>query len=483
MPDLDARIILGGQMPQIDVAQAQQQALQTSGMQAQAQERIAKAKEAAEAKKANEALRERLSRLLKKDEETGLSKYDLSADPELIAALTPEMRELVNAANADVDNIHKQRQATVKRSAEVVAMSQYNPAVFDSKLDFLERNGQVEPQVIAAIRERVKQDPTQIKVITDQFRGMTPQGPEKGVVVGDNSTLVNPTSGAVMYQGTPKPEHSPIYKEYQDAIASGYKGSFEDYQNADANRRKSVVNVNTGGGQMSQGDKKLIEAVMKNPSLFKTLTPTVASRIAAGLSEAGFDFSADASGKPPTGVQRQTLSFFTRANNAAEDLEKLEPEIAKLSLMGQAGMAMLPNFMQSQTGQSYTAAQRAFTEARLRKDSGAAIPEQEFANDRRTYFVQPGDSAETIAQKKRGRAAILASLAYGAGPAFTEFYGDDAKDLMAKYRGEMGGKTAAKEVATGDLPKGTTFFATQNGVKYEITTDASGKIISQKVVK
>jgi hypothetical protein len=49
-----------------------------------------------------------------------------------------------------------------------------------------------------------------------------------------------------------------------------------------------------------------------------------------------------------------------------------------------------------------------------------------------------------MAQKKRGRAAILASLAYGSGPAFTEFYGDDAKELMGKYRSDMGGKAAGK---------------------------------------
>lgn len=36
------------------------------------------------------------------------------------------------------------------------------------------------------------------------------------------------------------PEHSSAYKEYQDAVASGYKGDFNKYQTDDANRKKSA---------------------------------------------------------------------------------------------------------------------------------------------------------------------------------------------------------------------------------------------------
>ena len=119
----------------------------------------------------------------------------------------------------------------------------------------------------------------------------------------------------------------------------------------------------------------------------------------------------DAVGKPPasgtekasSGVQKRVLNFFNRAQQADVDLEGMEPEIQEMGLAGQTWQAVAPNFLQTQIGQQYTAAQRAFTEARLRKDSGAAIPEQEFANDRRTYFVQPGDSKETLAQKRRAR--------------------------------------------------------------------------------
>lgn len=140
--------------------------------------------------------------------------------------------------------------------------------------------------------------------------------------------------------------------------------------------------------------------------------------------------------KPSSGQQKRALGFFNRAQQADNDLEGLEPEIAKMGLAGQTWQQVMPNFLQTDRGQLYTQAQRAFTEARLRKDSGAAIPEQEFANDRRTYFVQPGDSEATIAQKRRARGAMLASLGFESGQALGEFLGDadEAKTLIDGYK-------------------------------------------------
>lgn len=127
--------------------------------------------------------------------------------------------------------------------------------------------------------------------------------------------------------------------------------------------------------------------------------------------------------RPSLGQERQTLAYYNRAKQASEDIGLLEPEIAKLGLMGQTRMEIAPNFLQSQAGQSYRQAQRAFTEARLRKESGAAIPQGEYDNDARTYFAQPGDSPETMAQKKRAREVVLEGLKFASGKAFDEFYG------------------------------------------------------------
>lgn len=154
--------------------------------------------------------------------------------------------------------------------------------------------------------------------------------------------------------------------------------------------------------------------------------------------------------KPSSGVQKRVLNFFNRAEQADRDLEALEPEIQQMGAMAQGRMAWAPNLAQTPTGRQYTAAQRAFTEARLRKDSGASIPPHEFESDRQTYFVQPGDDPETLANKRRARAAMLASLAFESGQALGEFLGDadEATAVIQSYKDR-----SAKPLKTTDVPK------------------------------
>lgn len=127
-----------------------------------------------------------------------------------------------------------------------------------------------------------------------------------------------------------------------------------------------------------------------------------------------------------TGSERQALAYYNRAKEASETLAQggLEERIAKQNAMGSLWGQYAPNMVQSQDQQMYRQAQRAFTEARLRKESGAAIPQQEYDSDAKIYFAQPGDSTETIAQKQRARQAVLDGLKFSSGKAYDEFYGE-----------------------------------------------------------
>jgi len=131
-----------------------------------------------------------------------------------------------------------------------------------------------------------------------------------------------------------------------------------------------------------------------------------------------------ADSKPATGAERQALSFYNRAAEAAKTVTPLEEGIGQMGLAGQARLEYAPNFLQSPEGQSYRQAQRAFTEARLRKESGAAIPPAEYENDSKTYFAQPGDSAAILEQKRKARQTVLDGLAFSSGKAYDEFYGE-----------------------------------------------------------
>jgi hypothetical protein len=135
--------------------------------------------------------------------------------------------------------------------------------------------------------------------------------------------------------------------------------------------------------------------------------------------------------KPSTGEQKQALAFYNRGkealdilNQPGQDGQTLEDRIASVPAAGAAFGQRVPNFLKGNDRQKYEQAQRAFTQAKLRKESGAAISAQEYQSDAQTYFAQPGDTPDVIANKKAARDGVLAGLKFQAGPAYNEFYGD-----------------------------------------------------------
>lgn len=122
--------------------------------------------------------------------------------------------------------------------------------------------------------------------------------------------------------------------------------------------------------------------------------------------------------------EKNALGFFLRGEDALKTAETLESKIQGKSLAGQARLEWAPNILQSDENQVYRQLQRQFTEARLRKESGAAIPPAEYQNDARTYFAQPGDSKTVLERKRAAREIVLNSLKISAGNAFKNYTGN-----------------------------------------------------------
>lgn len=138
----------------------------------------------------------------------------------------------------------------------------------------------------------------------------------------------------------------------------------------------------------------------------------------------------------PIGIERSALAFYNRGKQASDEIANsgYEEQYAKANLLTQAQGSM-PNILQTDAQQKYRQAQRTFTEARLRKESGAAVPQSEYDNDARTYFAVPGDSTQVIAQKRAMRQGVLDGLAFQAGPAYEEYYGEPLKPNAAGVQG------------------------------------------------
>jgi hypothetical protein len=102
---------------------------------------------------------------------------------------------------------------------------------------------------------------------------------------------------------------------------------------------------------------------------------------------------------------------------ASEVIDKLEEKGVNPGKLGTilAG-SNWTNPLASSEGQQYMQGQRNWVSANLRKESGAAIPDSEMANEIKKYFPQPGDSKEVIAQKRQARAVAEEGMMVQAGP-------------------------------------------------------------------
>lgn len=76
------------------------------------------------------------------------------------------------------------------------------------------------------------------------------------------------------------------------------------------------------------------------------------------------------------------------------------------------------NYALSQNAQMYRQAQEDWVRAKLRLESGAAIPPDEMEAEIQTYFPQPGDKPGVIEQKRQARATAFQGVVGQSGPAY-----------------------------------------------------------------
>jgi hypothetical protein len=145
---------------------------------------------------------------------------------------------------------------------------------------------------VSQLEQIIAQDPTKLKPMLDSIiaQHQGPQAPKPPVEVNPGNALVDPQTGKVVYSAPAKePEKPAAAKEYEYAVSQGFKGTFNDYQNTDANRRRSVVTVNSGAG----GDADSIaDAIMSGnqPPLLTGLY-RLAGPVRAALAKKGYNLT------------------------------------------------------------------------------------------------------------------------------------------------------------------------------------------------
>lgn len=150
--------------------------------------------------------------------------------------------------------------------------------------------------------------------------------------------------------------------------------------------------------------------------------------------------AAGRAGAPPTQAQVTYGNYAPRMETADATIKALTPSLEQMNPAWFLTQQQLPSFLQSTEVQSFNQAALNFVNGVLRQESGAAVPETEFARYVKQYFPQPGDSEKVVAQKAQNRAQIIASYKKNAGPAYIPPVGFDdqnteeqAKDIILGF--------------------------------------------------
>jgi hypothetical protein len=117
-----------------------------------------------------------------------------------------------------------------------------------------------------------------------------------------------------------------------------------------------------------------------------------------------------------TEAQAKAATFKSQMDFAERELAGVP--IDQTKLRGQLDTVLaggVTNPIASASGQRARQAQEQWSEAFLRFKTGAATTKDEVRANVRTFFPQPGDSAEVIEQKKRARAQASRDLSFASG--------------------------------------------------------------------
>jgi len=116
-----------------------------------------------------------------------------------------------------------------------------------------------------------------------------------------------------------------------------------------------------------------------------------------------------------TDSEGRSTGFYGRGLESQKVLNDLEGQGTSLWNNTAGQIPKVGNFLRSEDAQKYDQAKRNFINAVLRRESGAVISPEEFANADQQYFPQPGDGKEVIAQKRRNRDVTIQGLKVSSG--------------------------------------------------------------------
>lgn len=118
-----------------------------------------------------------------------------------------------------------------------------------------------------------------------------------------------------------------------------------------------------------------------------------------------------------TEQQSKDLVYYQRGEAALKNLNDLEQALTSTADSLLSGVPVIGNKMVSNEFQQADQAGRNFLASILRKDTGAAVTANEMEEYGKIFLPRPGDSPETLAQKRQARTDALQAIRSGLGVA------------------------------------------------------------------
>lgn len=185
----------------------------------------------------------------------------------------------------------------------------------------------------------------------------------------------------------------PTWAKQQMNQVMGFKGKLE------MEHREWEKGLKEKGAAETKRHNIATEAIQDKAAQVKTEKTTEPERTASGY------------------LQRmQESEKLMAAVSAGQKPGILESTAATLPGVGK----MLSNVARSPERQQYRQAQEDWVRAKLRKESGAVIADEEMDREIRVYFPQIGDGDDVIAQKERARKVAMNAMRTSAGRAMAE---------------------------------------------------------------
>lgn len=231
--------------------------------------------------------------------------------------------------------------------------------------------------------------------------------------VNDGGHSINRYTGSTI-------EANPVLaKLFGDKRQSEIAENRAQANNANASARKTTLDIEqgirNGDLQVVNGADGAITVVNKRTMTAHPVLDAQGRTVQAGAATA----------KPLTEQQAKANMFGARmyeSNNIMNELETAgvtrpgaikgsAETVGRILGLGTDSMGgtladaagTMTNWTQSKSQQRVDQARRDFVNAVLRKESGASISSQEFANADKQYFPQPGDTRAVIEQKRKNR--------------------------------------------------------------------------------